>query len=294
MTRILIVEDDEICAAAIGQILSKTNYSLTFHDDGEAVWRHLLEQPTYDAILLDRHLPGLDGFSLLRCIKGDAGLCHIPVIMETAAGDVASIQEGIAAGAYYYLTKPLQPQLLLTVVSAALERERETRRLRQHLEESRGILNFLVNGTFQARTLGDIHMLAQGLAYAFPDPGRVVTGLLELLANAVEHGNLGLTYEEKKCLLLDGDLYAELDRRLFDPVLGNRQVTVELVRQPHQLQLTIRDEGEGFNWNDYLEISSERVFDPNGRGIAISRMLSFDSMEYQGNGNTVVVGVTVP
>ena len=60
MTRILIVEDDEICAAAIGQILSKTNYSLTFHEDGEAVWRHLLEQPTYDAILLDRHLPGLD------------------------------------------------------------------------------------------------------------------------------------------------------------------------------------------------------------------------------------------
>lgn len=294
MARILVVEDDEICAAAIGQILSSTNHDLTFYDDGEVAWRHLLAQPAYDAILLDRDLPTLNGFSLLRWIKGDPGLRHIPVIMETSASDTESIQEGIAAGAYYYLTKPFQPQLLLTVVNAALDREHETQLLCQHLRESRGILNFLVNGTFQVRTLDDIHTLAQGLAYAFPDPGRVITGLLELLVNAVEHGNLGITYEEKKRLLLEGDLHAELERRLLDPALGQRQVTVELARQPHQLQLTIRDEGAGFNWNDYLEISSARIFDPNGRGIAISRMLSFDHLEYQGNGNTVVVGVTVP
>lgn len=294
MTRILVVEDDEICAAAIGQILSKTGYNLTFYEDGEAAWRHLLEQPTYNAILLDLNLPGLNGLSLLSWIKSDANLRHIPVIMETSASDAASIQEGIAAGAYYYLTKPLQPQLLLTVVNAALKREHEMQLLHQHLQESRGILNFLVNGTFQVRTLGDIHLLAQNLAYVFPNPDRVITGLLELLVNAVEHGNLGITYEEKKRLVLDGDLHAELKRRLFDPVLSQRQVTVELARLPHQLQLTIRDEGEGFNWNDYLEFSSERIFDPNGRGIAIARMLSFDRLEYQGNGNTVVVGVTMP
>jgi hypothetical protein len=44
----------------------------------------------------------------------------------------------------------------------------------------------------------------------------------------------------------------------------------------------------GFDWQKYLEISPERAYDPNGRGIAMARMISFDSVEYRGLGNEVV------
>ena len=50
----------------------------------------------------------------------------------------------------------------------------------------------------------------------------------------------------------------------------------------------------GFDWKAYLEFSAERVFDLHGRGIAMSKAVSFDSLEYQGNGNTVVALVKLP
>ena len=60
------------------------------------------------------------------------------------------------------------------------------------------------------------------------------------------------------------------------------------------VELVIRDEGAGFDWKNYLTFSSERACDSHGRGIAMSRMLSFDHMEYRGCGNEVLVRVNVP
>jgi hypothetical protein len=57
------------------------------------------------------------------------------------------------------------------------------------------------------------------------------------------------------------------------------------------MAVTIIDQGDGFNWQPYLEFSPERAFDLHGRGVAMSKAASFDSLEYQGNGNTVVTRV---
>jgi anti-sigma regulatory factor (Ser/Thr protein kinase) len=67
---------------------------------------------------------------------------------------------------------------------------------------------------------------------------------------------------------------------------------VILARDAGGITLTIRDEGDGFAWQKYLDFDPERAFDPNGRGIAMARMMSFDAVEYQGNGNTVVLKIT--
>ena len=59
------------------------------------------------------------------------------------------------------------------------------------------------------------------------------------------------------------------------------------------MSLVISDCGAGFEYKNYLEMSPERAFDPNGRGIAMSRMMSFDTLEYKGKGNQVVAGVKI-
>ena len=59
----------------------------------------------------------------------------------------------------------------------------------------------------------------------------------------------------------------------------------------NELIFTIRDGGPGFDWRAYLEFSPERAFDPNERGIALARQMSFSSLEYQGNGNIVVARI---
>ena len=77
------------------------------------------------------------------------------------------------------------------------------------------------------------------------------------------------------------------------PEYGQRRVTVNLERSDSTLAITIQDQGDGFAWQDYLEFSEDRAFDPHGRGIAMSRLTSFDSLEYRGNGNTVIISLSL-
>jgi anti-sigma regulatory factor (Ser/Thr protein kinase) len=130
--------------------------------------------------------------------------------------------------------------------------------------------------------------LATLLAEAHPDPERVVMGLTELLINAVEHGNLGITYHEKAELLERGDLQAEIERRLSLPERAARRVRVTFRRAAEAISTWIEDEGEGFDWRPYLDYDPERALDPNGHGIAIARGVCFDDVTYHGRGNVVV------
>jgi hypothetical protein len=109
------------------------------------------------------------------------------------------------------------------------------------------------------------------------------------MINAIEHGNLGITYREKTLLLMENDWRAEVERRQELPQFRKRMARVRFERLNDCLRFTIRDEGSGFNWQRYLEFDPTRIFDPNGRGIAMARRSSFCNIEFQGNGNTVVV-----
>lgn len=144
---------------------------------------------------------------------------------------------------------------------------------------------------YEISTLRQARSLATVLASKYPDPDRVVVGLTELLVNAVEHGNLGIGYEEKAALLDHGDLRGEIERRLSLPELAARRVRVVFRREASRLVTTIEDEGEGFDWQPYVEYDPERVLDANGHGIAIARGMSFDEVTYQGRGNVVVAVV---
>ena len=86
----------------------------------------------------------------------------------------------------------------------------------------------------------------------------------------------------------------EMDRRLVDPDFARRIATVEFVRNAGELRFIIRDQGKGFDWQQYLEMSPERAFDTHGRGIAMSKLLSFDKLEYRGCGNEVEGVVNLP
>lgn len=289
---VLLAEDEEVIADIIRDQLEGDGFRVTVSRDGLEAWQRLHEDcPGYDVVLLDRGLPGMDGLELLRRMKGDPGLARVPVIMETAQSDEHSIREGLGAGAYYYLTKPIQPDVLLAVVRAALEQARELNGLQESVRQAERPLVLLRHGTFRFRDLEEGRLLADYLARACPHPERVVQGLQELLVNAVEHGNLGIRYEEKSWLILEGTWHEEVLRRLDMPEYSAREVEVDFLRGPERLQFTIRDQGQGFDWRGYLDFAPERAFDLHGRGIAMAAKLSFDGLAYQGNGNTVLAWV---
>jgi hypothetical protein len=213
--------------------------------------------------------------------------------MQTAASAREQILEGIKAGVYYYLTKPYEDKMLLAVVEAALNDASGKKRLREEVSQQKRVLGLMERAEFRFQTLDEARNLAFFLATCFPDPEAVVYGLNEMLINAVEHGNLGISYAEKTQLVLEGRLFEEIERRLGQPGFRERWAHLSFECGPQEIAVRVKDQGEGFDWRQYIEISPDRATHPHGRGIATSRLMSFTSIEYIGSGNEVICTVAL-
>lgn len=291
---VLVVEDEPISLETLIENLDEEGYETVSADSGEAAWEMIAAAPErFDVILLDRMMPDIDGIEVLRRVKAHPRLLHTPVIMQTAMAADTEVAEGLRAGAYYYLIKPFSAETLLAIVAAAASDYREHLALQEEARQAGRILYCLQRASFVFRTPEEARSIATLVANAAPDPGRVVLGLCELMLNAVEHGNLGIGYNEKTRLIEEGRLAIEISRRLALPECAARQAELVLERRRGQLRFLIRDRGPGFDWRAYLEMSPERAVDTHGRGIALSRILSFDGIEYRGCGNEVLAYVAL-
>lgn len=113
--RILIVEDDKETSQFVSRGLSEIGHTVTVVDDG----REGLFQATdggYDAIVVDRMLPGLDGLSLVKMLRAAGNAT--PVMMLTAIASLADRVEGLEGGADDYLVKPFAFSELAARVNA--------------------------------------------------------------------------------------------------------------------------------------------------------------------------------
>jgi CheY-like chemotaxis protein len=287
--RILAVDDEPFDLMLIERYLSRANFQVTRATGGVQAWRMLQDpnQELPEAILLDRQMPEMNGIELLTQIMDDPRLRDIPVIMQTGLGDPDQIAYGIACGARYYLAKPFTGELLISMVQAAVRDYRQGRGLRNAAVQFNTGRQLLTAAQFELRTLEEARSLATHLAQYFPRPPRVVSGIVEILINAIEHGNLGLGYADKSELLKNSAWESEVERRLELSEHRDKRVRVYLRLLHDRTVLTVTDEGAGFDWKPFLDIQPERVFDLHGRGIAMSRLMNFDKLEFLGNGNEV-------
>ena len=96
-----------------------------------------------------------------------------------------------------------------------------------------------------------------------------------------------ISYEEKTKLQETDQWEDEIVRRQISPEHVHKFVEVTFERHPDRIQLTVTDQGLGFDWSDYQEIKPERLLESHGRGIPMAKALSFDHLEYVGSGNQV-------
>lgn len=286
--KILAVDDDPLNRDILMEYLTDGGYGVIEADDGDTALKLLNDVEGIDAIVLDRMMPRLNGMEVLKAVKADARFSDIPVIMQSAASARDQILQGIKAGVYYYLTKPYEDQMLLAIVGAALQDAATKKKLRGEVSKHRRVMGLMEQSRFRFRTLEEARNLAFLIANCFPEPEAAVYGLNEILINAVEHGNLGITYAEKTQLILEGRLYEEIERRLALPCNRNKWAYLSFESDENALRVLIKDQGSGFDWQQYLDISPDRATHPNGRGIATSRQMSFSSLEYRGCGNEVL------
>lgn len=118
--RTILVADDEVSLRRlVNATLAADSYTVLEASRGtEALVLAQTEHP--DLILLDVRMPDLDGFEVCRRIKSDPELKATPVVMLTSASLEEERQEGYAAGANSYLTKPFSPLQLLEVIQQLL------------------------------------------------------------------------------------------------------------------------------------------------------------------------------
>lgn len=235
-------------------------------------------------------MPVMDGMEVLRRMKAEPRYAQIPVIMQTAASGQEQIREGLNAGCYYYLTKPYQQAALLCSVHAALEQLRQDRQMLDAVSETPPI-PATENAEYTFSTLEEAQRLSALFAAQCPGPGAAAMGLAELLVNAIEHGNLGISYAEKSQLRREDRWDAEIARRLSLTEYRSKKATAHFLRNADEILFTITDQGNGFDWQKCLDFDPERAFDPNGRDIAMAGKIAFSRLEYQGKGNQVVATV---
>ncbi len=285
---VLVVDDEIINNKMIVHMLQQQDYRIAVAVNGEEAWDLLRATPdAFDAVLLDRMMPGIDGLEVLERMKKHDALKGIPVIIQTAMTEETEILKGIQAGAFYYLTKPYRKERLLTVVKAAIDDHVQYKILREEAHHTAHAFSLLVRADFSLKSLGEVDNLAALLAKLCPEPDKVVLGLWELLINALEHGNLGITYEEKSELIRRDIWREEVNRRTRLEENRDKKVLVRFEKTEDRVVFTIEDMGPGFDWGPYLELRPDRVFDSHGRGIAIAGNYSFDRLEYLDRGNKV-------
>lgn len=289
MEYILLAEDETTMRKIMSTYLRKCGYGVDDVEDGKAAWERLSERQDYALVITDRQMPNMDGLELAKRMKNNPKLRSIPILMQTAANQSDEVMEGINAGVYYYLTKPYEEATLITLVNAGIRERRQSEWFEQRILKQQEALGNFVRGEFNIKTPEEAKNVSFLLGSIFPNPKLAISGLYELLLNAVEHGNLNIGYDTKAKLIATSGWEAEINKRLQLPENTNKKVNVQFAQHEKKLEVTITDEGEGFDWHPYLHIEPSRATQANGRGIAKANMLSFDQLNYTGTGNKVHV-----
>lgn len=109
---VLVVDDDEASRTLLTATLESDGFEAVEAGSGDEALR-LLAGGTFDAVLLDRSMPGMDGNEVLDWIRRSPTTARLPVIMVTGRDDVADRVEGLESGADDYIVKPFEPDELM-------------------------------------------------------------------------------------------------------------------------------------------------------------------------------------
>lgn len=113
--KILVVDDNNHLRTMMSLLLKGEGYEVTEVAEGSEtmMWVH---ESSFDLIVLDIMMPVLDGYTVLRYIRNTARNAQTPVVIVSARAQEADIEKGYGLGANAYITKPFEPDDLLTTI----------------------------------------------------------------------------------------------------------------------------------------------------------------------------------
>jgi len=237
--RVLIVDDEPAQRALGREILEPPRYLTTEACNGEEAL-DLISRHDFDAVVLDKRMPGMDGEEVCRRIREDLGEAMLPIIMVTGSGTSEILPAGLRAGATDFIRKPYNPDEFAARVDAAINRKRLT----DQLDSAEAVL-FALARMVEAKD-GDTGDHCTRLAYLAVrfghELGLDAEQILALRRGGVLHdiGKLGIP---DRILLKPGALDAEEWQVMrTHTVIGERlcsalksfRLTVQIIRSHHE------------------------------------------------------------
>ena len=159
--RILIVDDDDLNLDVLIECLKDEPYELVqAHDGVQALDLLRHDRKGFDAMVLDRMMPGMTGLEVMSELKADENFKWVPVVMQTSAASPSEMCEGMEAGVFFYLTKPFDQKVLIRMVSAAVEEGLKWQSLVLNLRVQVKTIGCLQQGRFRVQTVQEAYDLA--------------------------------------------------------------------------------------------------------------------------------------
>jgi two-component system sensor histidine kinase/response regulator len=217
---LLVVDDDADNRDVLTRRLARQGYTVATAGSGRDAL-DMMRGRVFDLVLLDIMMPGMDGYEVLRQIKADHRLHHIPVIMISALSELQSVVRCIEAGADDYLPKPFNPTLLKARIGASLEKKRgsdretllfeqlqanyerlqELEKLRDDLthmivHDLRTPLTSLIVGVEMLEKYGDLNEAQREMMGIATSGGKTLLGMINDLLDVekMESGSVELDY----------------------------------------------------------------------------------------------------
>ena len=284
--RVLIVEDDPTSMNYLEIILNKEGLEYKTAADGREGLQVVKEYKPH-SVLSDLNMPHMSGIELLSAIKRIRP--QTIVIMLTAFDSEEYVIESMRYGANNYLKKPILRENIIGLL-------RKYKAVLFARNEYQKIHNFIQTHSFSMSFDSDIRQVPFIINYLIEEIDSLFKedeamgirlGLDEIIVNAIEHGNLEISYVEKSYAIQEHRFEELLKSRKNDPIRGKRKVSISFEYTKEYCEWIISDEGQGFDPdsipNPITSNSSEML---HGRGIFITRF-QFDELEYLGKGNVV-------
>jgi two-component system phosphate regulon response regulator OmpR len=218
---LLVVDDDVKLRDLLRRYLSENQFEVTLAQDSTSMARLMQRQP-FDLIVLDLMLPGEDGLSIVRRLRGAGD--QTPVIMLTAKGDDVDRIIGLEMGADDYIPKPFNPRELLARIHAVLRR--------QPAPEAPGA----PSAEPAEVSFGEFRLdLALRALYRNGEPVQLTSGEFAVLKAFARHPRQPLS-REKLMLLARGREYGAFDRSLDVQISRLRKLIETDPQHPRYLQ----------------------------------------------------------
>jgi FixJ family two-component response regulator/anti-sigma regulatory factor (Ser/Thr protein kinase) len=289
--KVLLIDDEAIVRDELGGLLTDEGYRLITAADGEEGIAHFRGE-TPDMVITDVRMPRRDGLSVALTIRKEAPMTPVTVI--TGHGSEKMVLEALRAGVTDFLRKPVSFEDLSTALERMEAALRLTRTQLAELPPSVAVQErtwvYRLSNDLAAIPLFVDVLLRRAAAVGDPrTTGELSLALRELLMNAIEHGNLEISYEQKSRALQTGTLARIVKKRCEQPELASRTTTVWVVRRADTLSIRIRDGGAGFDWRRLPDpTAGANLLADHGRGVLLARM-SVDELTYNHAGNEVTL-----